>query len=284
MSRTLEKDLDDFISRVIGNVWFVKDNLEYVLQHEGVRNRARSIISILKVLHRYKPRRVPFSQRLILDNYLGAVQRYLTGYDLLSVHLSSKAMEVAFLFKVEALSEEEKKRFRYRSLDGLRRILVSRGLLKDILANEIVPRIITRRNMCVHDAILEQVMARVETEWLQRKLSQLPKPVKSLMQRVIASKFRFLNSLPDLSWYVTKRSLNASRKLIFDFLDELIGGDLAPIAEKIGFSSFQKLYEKIKTTLISGKLDYLKRAAKENLNDVYTVLDNLYDGSIFKFV
>lgn len=283
MSRTLEKDLNDFISRVIGNVWFVKDNLEYFLQHEGVRNRARSIISVLKVLHQYKPQKAPFNQRLILDNYLGAAQRYLTGYDLLSVHLSSKAMEVAFLFKVDALSEKEKKRFRYRSLDGLRRILISRGNLKGIVADEIVPRIITRRNMCVHDAILEQVMVRAETEWLQRRLSQLPEPAMSLMQRIIASKFRFLNSLPDLSWYVTKRSLNASKKLIFDFLDELIEGDLAPIAEKIGLSSFQKLYENIKTTLISGRLDYLKRAAKENLDDVYIVLDNLYNGTIFKF-
>lgn len=277
-----EKDLEFYISKVIGNVWFVKDNLEYVLQHRLVRNRAQSIFEILKLLYGYSPRRKSFSQRLVLDNYLGAVQRYLTGYDLLSIHLSSKAMEVAFLFKIGSIDEEEKRKFRYRSVNGLRRILVTRDLLKGHLADEIIPRIITRRNMCVHDAILEQVMVRAQTEWLEGKLTQLPQPARLLMQRIIASKFRLLKKLPDLSWYVTKRSLKGTKTLIFNFLDEVIESDLTPVTRQAGFGSLREFYKNVKNTLASGRLEYLKQAAKENLYDVHAVLNALYDGAIFR--
>lgn len=76
--------------------------------------------------------------------------------------------------------------------------------------------------MSVHDAILEQALLRVEIEWLQGKLNQLQKTGRIFFQRIINYKLKSLNALPDLSWYVTNRSLKDSKKLLFEFFDDLI--------------------------------------------------------------
>lgn len=286
----LEKDLE----KIIGNVWFVRNNFKYIVQNELLLRRAKLIQDVLELMAKYNPEKDDFADRLVLDNFLGSIQHYLTGYDLCSIHLSSKSLEVAFLFKIGSLCKGE----RGDSFGDLCNISIRRGLIKQKEAVDLAWNVVNRRNMTMHDAILEQAVLWIYEEWIDEKLEQLPSKYRRLTETMLKpvvfelqNRLKLFSSLPDLRWYVVDRSFESTRKLISDFLEDTIGKALIPMTSVEGkgartvLSKLGKIPEVIKNVKLSllYELDFIEYSARHNIQDVKTVFNELYDKRIFRF-
>jgi len=287
---SLQKDL----KKIIGKVWFVRNDFKYVVQNEFLLRRAKLIQDVVELMADYNPEKDDFADRLVLDNYLGSIQHYLTGYDLSSIHLSSKSLEVAFLFKIGSPCKGE----RWGSFGDLCNISISRGLIKQKEAIAVAWNVVNRRNMTMHDAILEQTLLWISEEWVQGQLGKMPSKYRSLAETILKplmselqNRLRLFNSLPDLRWYVMDRSFESTKKLIIDFLEEAIGKTLIPMGsiEGEGVKTFliklSKIPELIKNVKLSilYELDFIEYSARQNIQDVKTVLNELCVNQIFRF-
>jgi hypothetical protein len=123
----LEKDLE----KIIGRIWFVRNDFKSVVQNTVLARRAKLVQDVVRLMADYNPEKDDFADRLVLDNYVGSIQNYLTGYDLGSIHLSSKSLGVAFLFKIGSPRRGE----RWNSFGDLCNISICRGLIKQREAN-----------------------------------------------------------------------------------------------------------------------------------------------------
>lgn len=286
--------LVDNLKKAIGDIWYVRDHFDVISKHKGVLERARSVEEILETMAKYDPRKKKFSEQVILDNYMGSLQHFLTGYDLSSIHLSSKSMEVAILVNISSPTQEEKKRRQHKTFKGLRLIAIDRKLIKNQKSIEASQRVIDRRNMFVHDAILKQAVEIEQEKWLNDQLEKLPKKMKNTLKPIllfpIRNKLKRWKSLPDLSWYVRSSSYSATRKMIRDFfktLDEKIEKNLEPM-RKVGGKSIitkmrqlPKVIENMKESIYAGETDFIKYCARKNLEDVKIVLDDIYENKLF---
>lgn len=288
--------LKDDMKKVIGNIWYLRDHFGVISKHKGLVGRARSVEEILVVMAKYEPKEKTFSEQLVLDNYLGSLQHFLTGYDTSSIHLSSMSMEVALVFGICEPTNEERRKGRHKTFSGLRRIAIQRNLVKSQKSIKASQRVIDRRNMFVHDAILKQAIEIEQEKWLNDSLDRLPKRLRESFETVLLlpakGRFEKWKSLPDLSWYLRSRSYNATRRMIREFFEILnikIEEDLSPLRARIGDRSYAmkvwklpQVIKNIKTSLYSGETDFIKHCAKMNLEDVKIVLDDIYEGKLFK--
>lgn len=211
---SFENDLE----KIIGNIWFVKNNFQSIISNAILMNRAKSIREIIKLMSCYDRQNTVFADKVVLDNYLGSMQRYITGYDLPSIHLSSKSLEMAFLLKVSNLQKGEKCGF----LGDLCKIVLKRKLI--IQNEDAIWRVVHRRNMSMHDAILEQAVIWISTEWIEQKLETVPKEyhkwTKRMLEPLMAiqrEKLKQFDTLPDFRWYVRDTSFESTKKLIVVF-------------------------------------------------------------------
>ena len=208
---SLEKDIE----KIIGNIWFVRNNFRNIVQNKFLLRRAKLINDVISLIADYIPEKDDFADRLVLDNFLGSIQLYLTGNDLCSIHLSSKSLEVAFLFKIGGLREGE----RGTSFGSLCRVLINRGLIKEKKTIDLAWNVVNRRNMTMHDAIIEQAAFWVYKEWINEKLEQVASPYRHMAKTILKpflsklqNRLKLFNSLPDLKWYVVDRSFEPTRK------------------------------------------------------------------------
>lgn len=283
--------LKENLKRIIGEVWYIKDNFESIIKNKILMKRAESIQDIIRVMANYHPEKAEFADRLVLNNYIGSIQRYLTGYDLASIHLSSKSLEIAFLLKIGTPRKGE----RCWSLGDLCTTIIERGLITQRETIESAWHVVNRRNMTMHDAILEQAILWVYTDWLKQKQEEIPKEyhnlikimIKPLMSK-IQKRVKEFDSLPNLRWYVSDKSFESTKNLIIDFLEKTIGKTLFPLksAEGKGIKAFlSKIPEVIKDAKETARYetDFIKYSVKENLKDVKIVLEELYNQKLFKF-
>jgi len=283
----LEEDLE----KIIGKIWFVKNNFESIVKHELVMKRAESVKDVVTLMAHYDPKKVKFDHRLILDNFTGGLQHYLTGYDLYSIHLSSRSLEVACLFKVVSPVKGE----RYSSFGDLCKIVTKRGLVKQKGTVDAAWNVINRRNMTVHDALLEQAVLWVYDDWLKDKLKELPREYRPLFSSAlnplmiqVRNKLKQFDSLPDLRWYIRTEPFETTKKLIVDFLEQIIGRMLFPLKSIEGkgimafLSQIPKVIDIAKMSL-RYEADFLEYSARENIKDVKIVLEELYNSKLFKF-
>jgi len=103
-------NLEKSIMKMIGRRWYVNRNPKTFLQNKDILRRGESIKDALAELSAYKPKKEMRVKPLILDNLFGAVQHFLLGYDISSIHHSSKSMEIGFLYKIGAPTQEEKEK------------------------------------------------------------------------------------------------------------------------------------------------------------------------------
>jgi len=157
-------------------------------------------------------------------------------------------------------------------------------------------RVIDRRNMFVHDAILKQSVEIEQIKWLSNVLGEIPEEIRdsvteSLFKRFqIGERLKRWESLPDLSWYVRDRSRERTRNLLRDFfviLDEKRAKLLKPMTRSknvvLSLAKFPRLVKSIKESLLLGEADFIRHSAKGNLEDVKTVLEHIYEDKIFTF-
>ena len=276
---TLEKQIMKFL----GLRWYVKKNPNTFLNNKDIMRRADGIKEVLVKLGEYKPKGEMRIRPLILDNLFGSVQHFLLGYDISSIHHSSKSVKIAILYKIGVLTDEEKRRRSRRSFRGIIEIVRERGDLTSSIAIAAVERVYNRRNLFTHDAILQQTITKVEQEWLRKKLEDAnPKLIEATL-RVFKKKFDDFHTLPDLSWYVTPRSLESSVTLIETFLENNLGRDLSPIleGEGVGLINRIKALKNIIQSVVNQEYDLIRHSACANINDAYTVLKELYGEELF---
>jgi len=275
-------NLESQIMKVIGKRWYVKKNSEIFLKNKDILRRGECIKEPLARLSTYKPRKEMRAKPLILDNLFGAAQHFLLGYDISSIHHSSKSVEIGILYKIGVPTVDERNNYNEKSFWGIKEIVKNRGDLFSNETVEAVERVYNRRNLFTHDAILQQTLVKVEEDWFREKLEDKPKLLEVIM-RVFGKKFDDLHTLPDLSWYVSERSLNSSVEYIVNFLEDNIGRDLSPILEDENLSLMNKikaLYN-IARSLLKQEYDLIRYSACTNINDAYVVLTELYGESLF---
>jgi hypothetical protein len=270
-------NLENRVMNIIGRRWYVKKNPNIFLKNKDILRRGECIKNTLTKLSTYKPRKVMRVKPLILDNLFGAAQHFLLGYDISSIHHSSKSMEIGILYKIIGPTEEERRTYSEKSFWGIIKIAKERGDLTSSSATAAAERVYSRRNLFTHDAVLQQTITKVEEDWFRQKLQDVNPKLLEVTKRVF-KKFDDFHSLPDLSWYVTQRSLNSSVKLIVDFLEQNIGRDLSPILEDGGQSLINKMkaLTNIVQSLIKQEYDLLRYSACANI-----VLSELYGREIF---
>jgi hypothetical protein len=284
--------LESNLKRIIGDIWYVRDNFDAISRHKGVLERARSVEEITSIVVRSDYAKKTFCEKLVFDNYLGSLQHFLTGYDLFSMHLSSKAMEVAFLMKIETPTPEESKNLkgRVKTFEALRSIAIDRGLVKTQEGIHASRRVIDRRNMAVHDAILKQAVEIEQEKWMERIQRRLPEDTRKFLVPILFAKVRQKEmqwkTLPDFGWYVTEKSYSVTRRLLQDFfeiLDRKID-EFTLFSDKSLMAIARQLPQKIKDmqqSILQGEADFIKHCARENLKDVKAVLDDIYDNRFF---
>lgn len=284
--------LENELKKIIGSVWYLRDRFDIVTKNKRILDRTKSVEGIVRIMSKYDPRKKDFTDRLVIDNFMGSLQNFLTGYDLQSIHLSSKAMEVAFLMNIEAPTREEKSRLggKIRSFEALRRIVIDRGLIKTPDGRKASRRVIDRRNMAVHDAILKQAIEIEQARWVERIQNRIPKNFRKILVAIVFSEYRKRlkewKNLPDFSWYVTKKSDIVTRELLQDFFKILdqkmmqIGSfqDQSWIAKA---KQFPGKIKEIRDSISGGEADFFKHCSKENLKDVKIVLDDIYENRLF---
>ncbi len=286
--------LKEDLKKVIGNIWYVRDDFGKIVENRFLLRRAKLIQNIVALMSDYNPRTDDFADRMILDNYMGSIQHYVTGYDLSSIHLSSKSLEVAFLFKICSPNISE----RINSLGDLCSISIRRGLIRQKETVNQAWNVVNRRNMTMHDAILEQAILSVSEEYIETKLSTMThlyrraaetllKPLLSILRKRLLQ----FDSLPDLRWYVMDKSFESTKKLITDFLDQLIGNTILPVVSleskdpKVLLDKLKKIPQVIrdvKPTMLY-ESDFIEYSARRNIQDVKDVLSELYGNELFKF-
>lgn len=216
--------MESKLKKIIGPIWYVKGNFDQIIKNSLIMERANSVEVIVRFMADYNPKKMSFEDRLVFDNFMGSLQNFLTGYELQSIHLSSKAMEVAFLMKIKEPTEKEKSKLkgRVRSFEALRTIVLDRGLIKTEEAVNASRRVIDRRNMAVHDAILKQAIEIEQIKWVERITERIPEEIRKLLTTMVLSEYRKRakdwENLPNFSWYVTKKSDEVTRRLVKDFL------------------------------------------------------------------
>ena len=284
--------LEDNLKKIVGDIWYVRDRFDVIGKHKGVQERARSVEEIVSIVAGCNPEKKKFTERLVLDNYLGSLQHFLTGYDLSSIHLSSKAMEVAFLINIKTPTQEEvkKRKGRIKTFEALRSIAIERKLIKTQEGIDASRRVIDRRNMAVHDAILKQAVEIEQERWLERMRNRIPEKYRKILVPILFSKVRDQakqwKSLPDFSWYVTRKSFHVTRKLLQDFfsiLDQKTEG-FTRFSHKSLIAKLRQLPRKIRDaqeSILRGEADFIKHCARENLRDVKAVLDDIYENRLF---
>lgn len=280
--------LEPELKKIIGPIWYIRGNFDVIIKNKLIIDRAESVECIVKLMANYNPKKKSFEDRLVLDNFMGSLQNYLTGSELQSIHLSSKAMEVAFLMKIETPTLEEitNLKGRVRSFEALRDIALNRRLIKTQEGSNASRRVIDRRNMAVHDAILKQAIQIEQAKWVERIQERIPKQFRTILVTMFFSEYqkrvKDWESLPDFSWYVTKKSDDVTRKLLqefFNILDKKMV-DISSFPDKNMISNLRLLSEKItkiKDSLSRGEANFMKHCAKENLKDTKIVLDDLYE-------
>lgn len=279
-------NLENQIMKVIGRRWYVKKSPKVFLKNKDILRRGECIKEVLLRLSKYKPKYEMKIKPLILDNLFGAAQHFLLGYDISSIHHSSKSMEIGILYKIGAPNDEERLSYNEKSFWGIIEIVKKRGDLISRASIEAAERVHNRRNLFTHDAILQQTVAKVEEDWLRKKLQDVDPRLFDMTKRVFKKKFDDFHTLPDLSWYVHKRSLKLSVRLIVEFLEENIGRDLSPVLEDRGLSliSRMKALKNIALSLLRQEYDLLRYSACANINDAYSVLTELYGPDLFSEV
>lgn len=286
--------LEDDLQKIIGNIWYVRDDFRKVVQNKLLMSRANLIQDIVALMADYDPNKDDFADRLVLDNFMGSIQHYLTGYDLSSLHLSSKSLEVAFLFKIASPNIDE----RANSFGDLCNISISRGLVKQKETVALAWNVVNRRNMTMHDAILEEAVLWIYEEWVKGKLEEMPPKYRSLAETMVKplmaevqKRLELFNSLPDLSWYVIDRTFQSTKKLIIDFLEEGIGIALFPVQSVEGndakafltrLGKIPQLIRNVKRSIVY-ESDFIEYSARHNIQDVKNVLNDLYGDEIFRF-
>ncbi len=143
--------------------------------------------------------------------------------------------------------------------------------------------------MAVHDAILKQAIEIEQSRWLKRMLSRLPAKSRKLFAQIIFLRLRDRvkqwESLPDFSWYVTRRSHHVTRELLEDFfgiLDQKIK-EFRKLPEKSLISTMKRLptiIQDVKKSILRGEASFMKHCARENLEDVKVVLDDIYENKL----
>jgi hypothetical protein len=221
--------LENSLKKILGKIWFLRDNYELYSKNPALPRRAQQIQNIVELMAKYNPMKVTFADRLFLDNYLGSIQYYLTGYDLGSIHLSSKALEVALLFKIKKPKESEKA----HSFFNLVTIAISRGLIEKGEIKNAAKNIVNRRNFTMHDAIAEQAILWVSKNWIQKKIAEMStgqRAIATILLKpyllILEKRLKLYESLPNLKWYVSDKSFKAMRDLIVDFLEITIANSL----------------------------------------------------------
>ena len=284
--------LEGELKQIIGDIWYVRDRFDVISKHKGVLDRARSVEEIVSIVAKYDSGKKKFTERLVLDNYLGSLQHFLTGYDLSSIHLSSKAMEVAFLMNIKTPTQEEvkKRKGKTKTFEALRSIAIDRELLKTVEGIGASRRVIDRRNMAVHDAILKQAVEIEQERWIERIQNRIPENYRKFLVPIFFSKVRERagqwKTLPDFSWYVTRKSYRVTRKLLRDFfriLDQKIE-EFTSFPDKSLIAKLRQLPRKMRDaqeSILRGEADFIKHCARENLKDVKAVLDDIYENRLF---
>ena len=286
--------LENDLKKIIGNLWYVRDDFRKIVQNKLLLRRASLIQDIVGIVSEYNPQKDDFPDRLILDNYVGSIQHYLTGYDLSSIHLSSKSLEVAFLFKIRSPNVNEK----IGSFGDLCSISIRRGLIKQRETVGQAWNVVNRRNMTMHDAILEQALLSVSEEWIQAKLSTMSyihrrvaenmlKPLLSMLRR----RLLMFDSIPDLGWYVMDKSFESTKNLMVDFLERGISNLALPVFSiegkdaKAYLSKLQKIPQVIRDVkqAMLYESDFIEYSARQNIQDVKDVLIELYGAELFTF-
>lgn len=62
------------LEQIIGKIWYIRDRFDVISKHKGVLDRAESVEGIVSIVAKYDPGKKKFTERLVLDNYLGALQ------------------------------------------------------------------------------------------------------------------------------------------------------------------------------------------------------------------
>lgn len=203
-------------------------------------------------------------------------------------------MEVALLFKINQPQGDEK----HRSFFDLLTTAKSRGLIKQKETIASAQKVVSRRNFTMHDAISEQVIFWVSKNWVQQKLSEIPKNQRAVAKVMLKpylftleKRIKLFDSLPDLKWYVSMKSFEATRNLIVDFLEETIGHIPYPMtlvessegmAVLKRFVNAPKIVKDVKSTL-TYDVDFIEYSARQNIKDVETVLSELCNHELFRF-
>lgn len=276
-------NLEKQIMKVIGRRWYVKKNPQTFLKNKDILRRGECIKEVLAKLSTYEPKNEMKVKPLILDNLFGAAQHFLLGYDVSSIHHSSKSVEIGILYKIGIPNNEEREAHNEKSFWGIIEIVKKRGNLVSRTAIEAAERVYYRRNLFTHDAILQQTIAKVEEDWFRKKLQDVNPQFLRVIMRMFKKKFDDLHSLPDLSWYVHERSLDLSVKLIVEFLEDNIGRDLLPILNDRGLNPIKRMkaLKNITLSYLRQEYDLHRHSACANINDAYRVLVELYDSDLF---
>jgi len=284
----------DELKQIIGPIWYVRDRFDIISKNKLIVDRANSVESIVKTMAKYNPRKNNFKDRLVLDNFMGSLQNFLTGYELQSIHLSSKAMEVAFLMSIQTPTQEENSKLkgRIKSFESLRSIVIDRGLIKTQEGYNASRRVIDRRNMAVHDAILKQAIEIEQAKWVERIQNKIPKNLRKILVTLVFSEYqkriKDWENLPDLGWYVTKKSDKVTRNLLQEFfriLDEKMIeiGNFQDQSWKAKVKQLPIKINDIKESILSGEADFIKHCAVENLKDVKVVIDEIYANKLLSW-
>lgn len=158
---SLEKE----ILTILTPIWYSKNNLDELIKKKDVFLRGEKIKEPLQQMFSYQSKKEFTINGFILDNFMGALQHYLIGFDLYSVPLSSKAMEVAILYK----TADDPSLERNRGFFDIVNALIISGVLRSEEAVRASKVVVDRRNFLVHDAIFQQALKKTTFKCFKTK-------------------------------------------------------------------------------------------------------------------
>jgi len=265
--------IEQEILEIIKPIWYSKKNLNELIENKDILLRGKKIQEPLHKMYSYKSKKQFNIKGMILDNYFGSLQHYLIGFELSSIHLSSKAMEMAILYKIANNPSLERK----KSYSGIVGEVVKKGLLTSTNAIISSQNVVDRRNFFVHDAIFQQALHKTTFNWFKTQLD----PNTFDIYRRIFRQFDDLSALPDLDWYVTENSLQSSQRLIITYLEDKRDHSIV-YRNNNERDMLQTIIQTVKNVL-EYEFDFIRYSASLNINDVYLVLKELYGDDLFIF-
>jgi hypothetical protein len=67
--------LEEDLQKIIGNIWYVRDDFGKIVQNRLLLRRAKLIQDVVALMSDHDPKEDDFADRLILDNSWGAFRK-----------------------------------------------------------------------------------------------------------------------------------------------------------------------------------------------------------------